>query len=60
MNSFSLGTEEQPIWHYCMVHNSSVAQCRSSKAKSENAGILDNGTIKVNLQQIPGLVFIES
>ena len=39
MNSFSLGTEEQPIWHYCMVHNSSVAQCRSSKAKSEEAGI---------------------
>ena len=36
MNSFSLGTEEQPIWHYC---NSSVAQCRSSKAKSEKAGI---------------------
>ena len=39
MNSFSLGTEEQPIWHYCMVQNSSVAQCRSSKAKSEKAGI---------------------
>ena len=39
MNSFSLGTEEQPIWHYRMVHNSSVAQCRSSKAKSEEAGI---------------------
>ena len=39
MNYFSLGTEEQPIRHYCMVHNSSVAQCRSSKAKSENAGI---------------------
>ena len=39
MNSFSLGTEEQPIWHYCMVYNSSVAQCRSSKAKSEEAGI---------------------
>ena len=53
MNSFSLGTEEQPIWHYCMVHNSSVARCRSSKAKSEEAG-----TTKVNLQWIPGLVLI--
>ena len=39
MNSFYLGTEEQPIWHYCMVHNSWVAQCRSSKPKSEEAGI---------------------
>ena len=39
MNSFYLGTEEQLIWHYCMVHNSSVTQCRSSKAKSEEASI---------------------
>ena len=39
MNYFSLGAEEQPMWHYCTVHNSSVAQCRSSKAKSEEAGI---------------------
>ena len=39
MNYFSLGTKEQPIWHYYVVHNASVAQCRSSKAKSEEAGI---------------------
>ena len=39
MNSFSLGTEEQPIWRSCMVHNSSVGECRSSKPKSEEAGI---------------------
>ena len=52
MNYFSLGTEEQPTWHYCVVHNSSVAECRSSKAKSEEAGITISkpGTIKVNLQ----------
>ena len=39
MNSFSLGTEEQPIWRSFMVHNSSVGESRSSKAKSEEAGI---------------------
>ena len=54
MNSFFSQAEKNSRFG-TLVSDSSIAQYRSSKANSEEAGI-----IKVNSLLIPSLVFIES